>query len=110
MHCAPLAFLTLCLPLPTVIFAAPLSRQAINWAKLERREIESKFKPEVTKGDMDVCNFDKIWTDQAVADSPCTGAGPGAALMASHAGEDQFKGFTYVAPSYLTMEATRAAS
>ena len=48
---------------------------------------------------MDVCNFDKIWTDQAVADSPCTGAG-----------EDQFKGFTYVAPSYLTMEATRAAS
>mmetsp|Transcript_22199 Transcript_22199/g.48473 ORF Transcript_22199/g.48473 Transcript_22199/m.48473 type:complete len:514 (+) Transcript_22199:245-1786(+) len=66
--------------------------KSINWAKLERREIESKFKPSVT-GNSCVENFDKIWTDQLPEDSPCGTPTTG------H--DSAFHGFTYVEPSYL---------
>lgn len=66
--------------------------KSINWAKLEARQIESKFKPTVTCN-MDVGNFDKIWTDQPAVDSPC-----GTPTQASLG---KFEGFTYVAPCFL---------
>jgi p70 ribosomal S6 kinase len=66
--------------------------KAIDWAKLERREIESKFKPSV-KCSHSVENFDKIWTDQPAEDSPCG--------TPTAQAEAMFKGFTYVSPSIL---------
>mmetsp|Transcript_22204 Transcript_22204/g.48489 ORF Transcript_22204/g.48489 Transcript_22204/m.48489 type:complete len:182 (-) Transcript_22204:1240-1785(-) len=76
--------------------------RSINWVKLERREIESKFKPAVNDN-TDVGNFDKIWTDQPPEDSPCST--PTAAAAAA------FQGFTYTEPSFLeqVMESRRAA-
>ncbi|GFR47425.1 hypothetical protein Agub_g9046 [Astrephomene gubernaculifera] len=72
----------------------------INWTKLEARQIESKFKPTVSCN-MDVGNFDKIWTDQPAVDSPC-----GTPTVASMG---KFEGFTYVAPSFLASGAAAAA-
>ncbi|KAG2438878.1 hypothetical protein HYH02_010676 [Chlamydomonas schloesseri] len=66
--------------------------KSINWVKLEARQIESKFKPTVSCN-MDVGNFDKIWTDQPVVDSPC-----GTPTVASLG---KFDGFTYIAPCFL---------
>lgn len=77
--------------------------KTINWSKLERREIESKFRPTV-KCSASVENFDKIWTDQPAEDSPC---GSPIAQQVSH-----FQGFTYVSPSFLlsTVAAVKAST
>lgn len=64
--------------------------RTINWAKLEKREVESKFKPMV-KSVLSVENFDKIWTDQPPEDSPC----------GTPTADEVFHGFSYVAPSFL---------
>eukprot|EP00775_Hariotina_reticulata_P010697 gene10697-10854_t len=65
----------------------------ISWAKLEARQLESKFKPGV-KCSLSVENFDKIWTEQRPVDSPCgTPTDPEAAAA--------FEGFTYIAPSFI---------
>ena len=68
--------------------------KSINWAKLERREIVSSFKPSV-KCCRSVENFDKIWTDQKPEDSPC--GTPTASSIETSA----FQGFSYVSPSFL---------
>lgn len=65
----------------------------INWKKLDAREIQPSFLPEVS-GRQCVANFDERWTNMPVSVSPagspkCT--------------ENPFKGFSYVRPaaSYL---------
>jgi hypothetical protein len=68
--------------------------KCINWAKLERREIESQYKPAV-KCSLSVENFDKIWTDQKPEDSP-------ACSPTAHA-QTLFEGFSYVQPNYMHM-------
>ncbi|WVZ07566.1 hypothetical protein V8G54_020912 [Vigna mungo] len=64
----------------------------INWRKLEEREIQPSFIPEVA-GTHCVANFEKRWTDMPVVDSPA----------ASPNGGNPFKDFSYVrpAPSFL---------
>ncbi|KAL8504946.1 hypothetical protein ACS0TY_016229 [Phlomoides rotata] len=60
----------------------------INWKKLEAREIEPSFRPEVA-GNHCIANFDKRYTDMTLADSPVSSPKDGA---------NPFLGFTYVAP------------
>ena len=60
----------------------------INWRKLEAREIQPSFRPEVA-GKHCVANFEKCWTDMPVVDSPA----------ASPNGGNPFKGFSYVRPA-----------
>ncbi|CAL0302579.1 unnamed protein product [Lupinus luteus] len=60
----------------------------INWKKLDAREIQPSFKPEVA-GMQCVANFDKRWTDMPVVDSPA----------ASPNGGNPFKDFSYVRPA-----------
>ncbi|KAG1661087.1 hypothetical protein FOA52_012076 [Chlamydomonas sp. UWO 241] len=67
----------------------------INWARLERREIESTFKPKVVCSHS-VENFDKLWTDQPAVDSPC-----GSPPAPDAVGAKLFQGFTYVEPNFL---------
>ncbi|GIL62360.1 hypothetical protein Vafri_16524 [Volvox africanus] len=74
--------------------------KSINWGKLEGRQIESKFRPSVSCN-MDVANFDKIWTEQPPVDSPC-----GTPTVASLG---KFEGFTYVEPSFLASEQAAAS-
>lgn len=85
--------------------------KTINWAKLERREVESKFKPEVSSA-TDIKNFDKLWTDQPAVDSPCGTPNctnlPTGTPTNSNTRDDPFKGFTYVAPSFLNGELSSA--
>lgn len=68
--------------------------KGISWAKLEARELESKFKPSV-RSVCSVENFDKIWTDQKPVDSPC-GTPTDPNLLKA------FEGFTYIAPSFMS--------
>ncbi|CAJ1812290.1 unnamed protein product [Sphenostylis stenocarpa] len=60
----------------------------INWRKLEVREIQPSFRPEVA-GSHCVANFEKRWTDMPVVDSPA----------ASPNGGNPFKDFSYVRPA-----------
>ncbi|TKY65658.1 Serine/threonine-protein kinase AtPK2/AtPK19 [Spatholobus suberectus] len=60
----------------------------INWKKLEAREIQPSFRPEVA-GKHCVANFEKRWTDMPVVDSPA----------ASPNGGNPFKDFSYVRPA-----------
>lgn len=69
--------------------------RSINWAKLEKREVESKFRP-IVGDSKDTNNFDKLWTDQPPEDSPC-----GTPRDVQQKDEFIFKGFTYVAPCFL---------
>eukprot|EP00955_Chlamydomonas_euryale_P099986 365253-Chlamydomonas_euryale.AAC.14 len=69
----------------------------ISWTKLDRREIQSKFKPNV-QCHKSTENFDRIWTDQLPEDSPC--ATPGSHI------ESMFKGFTYVDKNLLLSPAS----
>ncbi|KAE9622302.1 putative protein kinase AGC-Pl family [Lupinus albus] len=65
----------------------------IKWNKLDAREIQPSFRPEV--GGMHcVANFEKRWTDMPVVDSPAT---------SPNGGNNPFKDFSYVrpAPSFL---------
>ncbi|KAJ7959508.1 Serine/threonine-protein kinase [Quillaja saponaria] len=60
--------------------------KAINWKKLEAREIRPSFLPEVA-GKHCVANFDEQWTNMPLLDSPA--ASP-------KFGDNPFKGFTYI--------------
>lgn len=46
-------------------------------------------------------NFDRVWTDQAPEDSPCSSPVKGRASMSGGPGSNIFDGFTYSAPSLL---------
>ncbi|CAH9061661.1 unnamed protein product [Cuscuta europaea] len=59
----------------------------INWKKLEAREVQPSFRPEVA-GKQCIANFDKCWTDMPLQDSPV-----------SSPNCDLFQGFTYVRPA-----------
>lgn len=60
----------------------------INWKKLEAREINPKFKPDVNGKDCTE-NFDKCWTTMPIEDSPA-----GTPTAGEH-----FQGYTYDAPN-----------
>ncbi|KAF7825405.1 serine/threonine-protein kinase AtPK2/AtPK19-like [Senna tora] len=60
----------------------------INWRKLDAREIQPSFRPDVA-GKHCVANFEKRWTDMPVVDSPA----------ASPNGGNPFKDFSYVRPA-----------
>lgn len=61
----------------------------INWKKLDARQIQPSFRPEVA-GKHCIANFDKCWTDMPVEVSPA--ASP-------NAGGNPFTGFSYVRPA-----------
>lgn len=61
----------------------------INWKKLEAREIQPSFRPEVA-GKQCIANFEKRWTDMSVLDSPA--ASPKTNV-------NPFVDFTYVRPA-----------
>ncbi|KAI3682805.1 hypothetical protein L1987_83063 [Smallanthus sonchifolius] len=63
--------------------------KAINWKKLDAREIQPSFRPEVA-GIQCIANFDKRWTDMPLLDSPASSPDASANL---------FQGFTYVKPA-----------
>ncbi|KAA8542601.1 hypothetical protein F0562_023753 [Nyssa sinensis] len=60
----------------------------INWKKLETRELQTKFKPDVSGEDC-TANFDKCWTAMPPDDSPAPTPTAG----------EHFQGYTYVAPN-----------
>ncbi|XWS51046.1 hypothetical protein CRYUN_Cryun12cG0142500 [Craigia yunnanensis] len=62
--------------------------RSINWKKLEAREIQPKFKPDVSGKDC-TANFDKCWTTMPADDSPASTPTAG----------EHFQGYTYVAPN-----------
>ncbi|KAK4801408.1 hypothetical protein SAY86_021895 [Trapa natans] len=63
--------------------------KTINWKKLEAREINPSFRPEVA-GKQCIANFEKKWTEMSITDSPA--ASP-------TTGVNPFSGFTYVRPT-----------
>ncbi|XP_059443218.1 serine/threonine-protein kinase AtPK2/AtPK19-like [Corylus avellana] len=62
--------------------------QSINWKKLEARELQPKFKPDVSGKDC-TANFDRCWTAMPPNDSPA----------ATPTAGEHFQGYTYVAPN-----------
>ncbi|GAA0144452.1 protein modifying enzyme [Lithospermum erythrorhizon] len=60
----------------------------INWKKLEAKELQPKFKPDVGGKDC-TANFDKCWTGMPLDDSPAPTPTTG----------DHFQGYTYEAPN-----------
>lgn len=66
----------------------------INWKKLENREIQPSFRPEVA-GDHCVANFDKCWTDMPLTESPASSPNGSTTL---------FQRFTYVKPAVSFLE------
>ncbi|XP_010464481.1 PREDICTED: serine/threonine-protein kinase AtPK2/AtPK19 [Camelina sativa] len=64
--------------------------KGINWKKLEAREVQPSFKPEVS-GRQCIANFDKCWTEMSVLDSP-------ASSPSSDPKANPFTNFTYVRP------------
>lgn len=71
--------------------------KSINWSRLEKGEITSPFKPTI-QSTKSVENFDKLWTDQPVEDSPCNTPKTSALVSDPTA---IFRGFTFTSPSYL---------
>mmetsp|Transcript_17961 Transcript_17961/g.54072 ORF Transcript_17961/g.54072 Transcript_17961/m.54072 type:complete len:422 (+) Transcript_17961:776-2041(+) len=67
--------------------------RSINWAALEGRQIPSPYCPR-TSGIECVENFDKLWTDRTPEDSPV-------GTPTTTPFGNSFRGFTYVAPSFL---------
>ncbi|KAJ0436852.1 putative protein kinase AGC-Pl family [Helianthus annuus] len=63
--------------------------RTINWKKLESRELQPKFKPDVSGEDCTE-NFDKCWTAMPLDDSPAPTPTSG----------EHFHGYTYVAPNH----------
>ncbi|KAJ0643658.1 putative protein kinase AGC-Pl family [Helianthus annuus] len=63
--------------------------RTINWKKLESRELQTKFKPDVSGEDCTE-NFDKCWTAMPLDDSPAPTPTSG----------EHFHGYTYVAPNH----------
>ncbi|KAG8390187.1 hypothetical protein BUALT_Bualt01G0057500 [Buddleja alternifolia] len=61
----------------------------INWKKLEAREIQPNFLPQVA-GQQCVANFDERWTKTPLLDSPA---------VSPKFVENPFKGFSYVKPA-----------
>ncbi|XP_054821562.1 serine/threonine-protein kinase AtPK2/AtPK19-like isoform X2 [Prosopis cineraria] len=61
---------------------------SINWKKLEARELQTKFKPDVSGLDC-TANFDQCWTSMSPVDSPAP----------TPTASDYFQGYTYVAPN-----------
>ncbi|KAL6319066.1 hypothetical protein AAG906_001539 [Vitis piasezkii] len=62
--------------------------RSINWKKLEARELQPKFKPDVSGKDC-TANFDQCWTAMPLDDSPAPTPTAGG----------HFQGYTYVAPN-----------
>lgn len=62
--------------------------KTINWKKLEARELQPKFKPDVSGKDC-TANFDRCWTTMPLDDSPAPTPTAG----------EHFHGYTYVAPN-----------
>jgi|UniRef100_A0A2N9E693 p70 ribosomal S6 kinase len=62
--------------------------RSINWKKLEFRELQPKFKPDVSGKDC-TANFDRCWTAMPPDDSPASTPTTG----------EHFQGYTYVAPN-----------
>lgn len=62
--------------------------KTINWKKLELRELQPKFKPDISGEDCTE-NFDKCWTAMPLDDSPAP----------TPTGGEHFHGYTYVAPN-----------
>ncbi|PWA79519.1 cGMP-dependent kinase, Protein kinase [Artemisia annua] len=62
--------------------------KTINWKKLESRELQPKFKPDISGEDCTE-NFDKCWTAMPLDDSPAP----------TPTGGEHFHGYTYVAPN-----------
>ncbi|WCJ36008.1 protein-serine kinase 1 [Euphorbia peplus] len=60
----------------------------INWKKLEARELEPKFTPDVSGKDC-TANFDQCWTRMPADDSPA----------ATPTAGEHFQGYTYIAPN-----------
>ncbi|KAL2248992.1 serine/threonine-protein kinase AtPK2/AtPK19 [Sesamum indicum] len=63
--------------------------KSINWKKLEAREIQPSFLPQVA-GKHCVANFDERWTKMPLLDSPAS---------SPKFAENPFKGFSYVRPA-----------
>eukprot|EP00798_Chlamydomonas_sp_ICE-L_P026807 gene26807-4401_t len=78
----------------------------ISWTKLEKREVESTFKPAVF-GQSCTANFDKIWTDLRPEDSPCPSP---CGTPNNHGLHSIFKDFSYVAPHFLECSPRKNAS
>ncbi|KAF9680117.1 hypothetical protein SADUNF_Sadunf06G0086800 [Salix dunnii] len=62
----------------------------INWKKLDAREIQPSFRPDVA-GKHCIANFDKCWTDMTLSDSP--------AASPKMNTTNPFVNFTYVRPA-----------
>ncbi|XP_020685598.1 serine/threonine-protein kinase AtPK2/AtPK19 isoform X1 [Dendrobium catenatum] len=62
--------------------------KSINWKKLDAREIQPSFRPNVSDKSS-IANFDEKWTSMSVLDSP---------IASPVAGDYNFTGFTYVRP------------
>ncbi|XAR68700.1 Non-specific serine/threonine protein kinase [Bertholletia excelsa] len=63
--------------------------KTIKWKKLEARQIQPSFRPEVA-GKLCTDNFDKCWTEMPLQDSP---------VSSPKADGGLFRGFTYVRPT-----------
>ncbi|KAK9159329.1 hypothetical protein Scep_005903 [Stephania cephalantha] len=62
---------------------------SINWRRLENREIQPSFRPEVA-GIHCTSNFEERWTNMSLSDSPAS---------SPTANDISFKGFSYVRPA-----------
>jgi len=67
--------------------------EGLDWEKVERKEIEPPFKPQVY-GKEDTEQIDPMFTSEQAVDSLVEGS-------ALNADDDQFKGFTYAGESVL---------
>lgn len=66
----------------------------LDWENVYKRQIKPPFKPLVTS-DADSSNFDKVFTDEVVKDTPI------AATPLSEAMQKEFEGFSFAADSNL---------
>jgi len=67
-----------------------------DWRKLEARKVASPLKP-VVDNELDVCNFDEIWTSMAPTDSPVQSD----RLLSTLMPMDPFLGYSYESPGTL---------
>ncbi|KAM0824596.1 hypothetical protein ACQ4PT_070096 [Festuca glaucescens] len=75
----------------------------INWRKLDAREIQPSFRPDVA-GLTCIANFDVCWTNTSVLDSPA------ATPVTAGGGQGNFAGFTYVRPAPFLQELKPSSS